>query len=182
MKKLNELLILLNEQPVRQLSNLNYKTNCDLVIGALRKKVFKRQCDCEDMINNIKTQFSKCSKTNDKIRILSILPCTWTSHRIKETFNCSWNIAEKVTKLRQVSGIPLEPVIKTRQCSLPDQTIQLVKDMFRCEEISRIMPGKKDFVTIRENGTKSQVQKRLLLVTLNEAYQLFKEKFPDVKV
>jgi hypothetical protein len=45
-----------------------------------------------------------------------------------------------------------------------------------------MMPGKKDFVSVKQGGKREHVQKRLVLSNLKEAYQLFKEKFPDEKI
>ena len=44
------------------------------------------------------------------------------------------------------------------------------------------MPGKKDFVSIRQEGKRVQVQKRLVLSNLKEVYHEFKDKFRNEKV
>lgn len=44
------------------------------------------------------------------------------------------------------------------------------------------MPGKKDFISIREDGKRIHLQKRLVLSNLKEIYVAFKQKFPDCKV
>ena len=44
------------------------------------------------------------------------------------------------------------------------------------------MPGKKDFVSVKQEGKRVQVQKRLMLSNLREVYREFKEKFPDRKI
>lgn len=44
------------------------------------------------------------------------------------------------------------------------------------------MPGMRDFVTIRRNGQKERLQKRLVLCNLKELYTCFKDSNPDVKV
>lgn len=44
------------------------------------------------------------------------------------------------------------------------------------------MPGKKDFVSVKQGGQRVHVQKRLVLSNLKEAYQLFKDKHPDEKI
>lgn len=54
-----------------------------------------------------------------------------------------------------------------------------VKDFYNSDEVSRMMPGKKDCVTIRNEHRKIQVQKRLVLANLHEVYQLFKQTFPE---
>ena len=44
------------------------------------------------------------------------------------------------------------------------------------------MPGKKDFVSVKQEGKRVHVQKRLMLSNLREVYHEFKEKFPDRKI
>ena len=44
------------------------------------------------------------------------------------------------------------------------------------------MPGKKDFVTLRKDGKRYQIQKRLILSNLKEAYYNFKDKHQDLKI
>ena len=40
------------------------------------------------------------------------------------------------------------------------------------------MPGKKDFLSVMENGARKHIQKSLVLSNLKEVYQLFSEKDP----
>lgn len=45
------------------------------------------------------------------------------------------------------------------------------------------MPGKRDCISVKdENGSKTAVQKRLILCNLKEAYVIFKEKYPQIKI
>ena len=50
--------------------------------------------------------------------------------------------------------------------------MELVKDFLNSDDVSRMMPGKKDYVTIRNKEGKIQVQKRLVFANLKEIYQL----------
>lgn len=59
---------------------------------------------------------------------------------------------------------------------------QLVVNFYSEDDVSRMIPGKKDFVTIRNKGGKIQVQKRLMLTNLSEVYQLFKQKYSCRKI
>ena len=43
------------------------------------------------------------------------------------------------------------------------------------------MPRKKDFLSVKENGERKHIQKRLLLSNLKEVYQLFSEKYPNIR-
>ena len=45
------------------------------------------------------------------------------------------------------------------------------------------MPGMKDVISVRQSdGTRERLQKRLLLLNLNELYQSFKEEHPQLQV
>ena len=44
------------------------------------------------------------------------------------------------------------------------------------------MPGKKDYVSVKQGETRIHIQKRLVLSNLKEVYHLFKEKYPTTTV
>lgn len=72
--------------------------------------------------------------------------------------------------------------MKKKGRSLPEVTVNKVKNFYSSDEISRVMPGIKDCVTIRENETRRQIQKKLLLHSSRDIYNLFKDKFPEAKL
>ncbi|GBN26690.1 hypothetical protein AVEN_259915-1 [Araneus ventricosus] len=61
-------------------------------------------------------------------------------------------------------------------------TADLVKEFYQNDEISRQMPGKKDFVSVKKDGKRAHVQKHLILSILRESYVLFKEHYPDKRI
>jgi hypothetical protein len=63
-----------------------------------------------------------------------------------------------------------------------EQVVRIVKGFYPSEEISRIMPGKKDVVSVMIDGERKHLQKHLVLCNLKEAYTNFKEKYPNLKV
>ena len=60
--------------------------------------------------------------------------------------------------------------------------MQLVKEFYLSDAVSRIMPGKRDCISVKVNGKKTLMQKRLLLSNLIEAHRQFQNEHPDVKV
>lgn len=58
----------------------------------------------------------------------------------------------------------------------------LVSDFYNSDSVSRATPGKADFVTVREAGQKKHEQKRHLLMTISEAFEMFKEDHPNTKI
>ena len=48
--------------------------------------------------------------------------------------------------------------------------------------MSRMMPGSKDYKSVLEGEARVHKQKRLILMNLNEAYELFKARHPESKI
>ncbi|CAF4761226.1 unnamed protein product, partial [Rotaria sp. Silwood2] len=60
------------------------------------------------------------------------------------------------------------------QRSLSIELKQLVMNFYSRDDISYQLPGKRDFITIKDdNGTSKTIQKRILLFSLREAHRLF---------
>ena len=57
----------------------------------------------------------------------------------------------------------------------------MVQNFYESDKISRVMPGKKDCVSIKVNDARILVQKILLLGNLKEVYRQFKDQFPAEK-
>ena len=96
-------------------------------------------------------------------------------------FGCSQRMACQAVQLAKESGILTSPNPK-RGRPLHEDTRALVIAFYKDEELSRLMPGKKDFLLVREDGKRLHAQKRLLLCNLKEAYQLFVSRHPDMKI
>ena len=48
--------------------------------------------------------------------------------------------------------------------------------------MSRQAPGRKDVISIKTDGVRTSYQKRHMLMTIKEAFQLFVEEYPDLKI
>lgn len=134
-----------------------------------------------EMLQQLKEKFASTTKRSEKMTILSILPKSWSCQKIEEEFGVTNYMARAAKKLVREKGILSTPNPKPGR-TLSDVTAESVKDFYNSDEVSRMMPGKKDYVTIRNKEGKNQVQKRLVLANLHEIYQLFKEKFPANKI
>ena len=81
-------------------------------------------------------------------------------------------------KLFREKGILSTPESKKGN-TISKEVIDLVTEFYCNDEFSRMMPGKKDFVSIARN---QHMQKRLILCNLKELYVMFKEQHPNVKI
>ena len=56
-----------------------------------------------------------------------------------------------------------------------------MKKFYKEETITREMPGQKDCISMTIDGVKQKCQKHLILCTLREAYEAFKNKHLNIK-
>ena len=87
----------------------------------------------------------------------------------------------KAKALVAENGILATPNPKSGR-SLPQETQRLVISFYEDDDNSRMMPGKKDCVSVRKSKGRVTIQKRLVLSNLRELYRNFKDKHPDFKV
>ena len=109
------------------------------------------------------------------------LPKSWSVKKIQQEFGVSNYTARKSKELVKEKGIVSLPSPKLGPL-LPSEMIDMIQEFYESDEITRVMPGKKDFVSVKIEGKCVHVQKQLVLNNLREVYHGFKEKFPDRKI
>ena len=84
-------------------------------------------------------------------QVLSALPPT-PKRKSKLVINLAQmcHIAERTTSRRKL---------------FPESTLDIVNTFYARDDTSRQLPGKKDFVTIRDNGVKKRIQKKSVIVS-----------------
>ena len=65
---------------------------------------------------------------------------------------------------------------------LPAELRKVVAEFYEGDRMSRQMPGKKDCVSVEIEGEKKNIQKRMILRTVYEAYLSFKEEHSHSKL
>ena len=185
---LNESLKSLEQTPVskRKLESEQYPRKKLRVETAVRKKLElisrhplpdSEETQCE-MITQLKDKFNKTELRSEKLTILTVLPRSWTLATIKEEFEVSDYMARQAKTLVREKGI-----LSSANCragkSLSKDIVNVVQDFYKSDSVSRIMPGMKDYVSVKKDGVRVHEQKHLVLCNLKEAYHLFKEKFPE---
>lgn len=200
LSQLNKSLVLLGESPVvknKLTSRVNYfKRKSESADKAVKRKLHlvsestlsdsmlsevTQSDDESEMIKQLKEKFSNITKRSEKIQILTVLPKSWSIRKIESEFNVSNYMARKTKKIVKEKGILSMPNPKSGKV-LSKTTVDTVKLFYNDEKISRSMSGKKDYVSVSINGNREQIQKRLVLCNLKEAYQQFKEEYPDCRI
>ena len=152
------------------------------VLFAVGHEEKETQDDGLEMIKQLKDKFAVASSRSEKLTILTILPKSWSAAKMMSEFGVTNYMASSAKKLVENKGVLSSPNSKAGK-TLSQATLELVKSFYHHDDVSRVMPGKKDFVSSRnDDGEKVHLQKRLVLCNLKEAYHHFKELHPNVKV
>lgn len=130
----------------------------------------------EEMVNQLKSKFAESTAKDEKVRILSVLPKSWSARKIANTFNTTIHMAILAKKLVVENGILCSPNQRVGTNVIDQETVTLVKDFFLSDDISRVCPGKRDYITVNESNIKISKQRRLILMNLAEAYAIFKQQ------
>lgn len=138
----------------------------------------QREQDLEEIFDNLKSKFLSLDERDPlRIRILTVLPASWSERKIADEFNTSRHSVKKARKLKQKSGI-MGDVCAKRGKSISEETVEKIKQFYNSDDNSRVLPSVKQTVTMRVDGKNIKVQKRLLLLSLNELYALFTQQNP----
>ena len=115
-------------------------------------------------------QTSTCK--NDKVKFLTLLPKAFSRKHIIDQFGVSKRM---VDASRNLGFLESPPCHRGRPFSV--EIINLVLQIYQDDEFSRLLPGMKDCKSIVHG--KEKKQKRLLMLTVAELYQVFKERYRD---
>lgn len=108
-------------------------------------------------------------------QLLTLCPDSWTPHYAAKFFGVSRHLVEKARELKNTQGILSTPSYSSRSY-ITDEIKKIVEEFYCDDMYSRIMPGKKDCVSL---GHGQHMQKRLILCNLVELYSEFKKTHPD---
>ena len=126
-------------------------------------------------MNWLKDEFQKTTSGEKRMKILTLSPLS-ISHTM-QFFNTTKYMVNKSRYLRKEYGILPEIPKVSKGKILTGDIIAEVENFYQCDDVSRICPGKSDFLSVRDkDGNKIHMQKRLLLGNLKELYELYKEE------
>lgn len=136
------------------------------------------------MIEKLKTAFSALEENDPlRLRILTIVPDHWTLKKIAEEYNTTIDYARRARNILKNDGLFAEVGPKQQLGKrLPLSSVNLIKEFYNRDGVSRIMPGIKYTISMTVNGVKQRVQKRLLQLGLKDLHMTFKEENIKEKV
>lgn len=185
--RINKLLFEVGEPPVK-IKRLSSENECKKVIKAAISILGNKNDSSDDSVNQTKNQinhfkvaFDQKISRSDKIQVLTTLPLEWSTKMIRREFQVSRRMVRCAKKIREQSGFASQPPVKEGK-RLHTLTQERIKNFYLCDDVSRMMPGMKDYVSVVENGEKQHKQKRLLLFNIQDLHTKFRKAFPDEKI
>ena len=133
---------------------------------------------CDQMMTSIQDKVLSATSYQAKLQALTLCPPNWSIKKSAEFFSASEYAIWAAKKLAQQHGILSLPAPKHGKDLLHDLLDQ-VNQFYHDDEFSRVMPGKKDCVSI---GRHNYVQTCLILCNLKELYTSFQEKYPEERI
>lgn len=137
----------------------------------------------DEMIQQLHDKFDKeTTSRRDKIQLLTILPQSLSINEVMSEFDASKRMVQIAKQLYSETGVLSKPAAKGGNV-LESTTSATVQAFYLDDENSRILAGKKDFVSVKQpTGQRERIQKRLVLCNLKELYRHFCDKYPDMKI
>ena len=189
-EKVNRALSILNISPLKKSQLTNAKgmeRKLDNIRDGIKEQlnlgeVDQNASDASELLESLKSQYDRAVNRCEKYKILTSLPDNWTEHKIAKAFGCSRNLARDALRLRSIYGQGSDPGLKAGH-KIPNEVSTKVLEFYYAQDVTKQLPGKKDCILVREGGTKTFKQKRLLLASnLGEAYAHFKSENPDITI
>lgn len=142
----------------------------------------QREIELEEMLDELKKKFSSLSLNDpQRLVILTIVPTSWSIKKIAREFRCSERLAKRAKQLKAAKGILGDTTAKGGK-KLSETTVEKINEFYQTDSNSRVMPGVKDVKSVKIDGKRVLMQKRLLLLDLNGLYSKYKELHPDFPV
>ena len=138
------------------------------------KEIHEKAAQFDHLMCLIKGKVLSCKTSREKIQYITLCPCKWLIDKCSEYFQVSQYLIRKSRDFAKENGVLSLPSQKKGK-SVNHEMKEEIVSFYEDDEISRIMAGKKDYVSIGRNMHK---QKRLLLGNLKELHSIFKLKYP----
>ncbi|CAF1550492.1 unnamed protein product [Adineta ricciae] len=130
-----------------------------------------------ELISGLKNLYNVSDK-HEQVRLLTIAPSNWGRQRIENFFESSQWQARQARELRLSKGVLAFPDDRRGNQPLESAVIDAVKTFFDQDWISRVSSNKSDILLLK----KQSVAKRFMLLTIDEAFEKFKNDFPQYEI
>jgi hypothetical protein len=132
----------------------------------------------DEFMDQLKAKFNQVDKKYLKIQLLTTVPKSMSISEIQNEFGTTQHMVRTAKDLQSKYGAISLPEPRIGK-QIPNDLKQSVINYYNDDEVSRILPGKNDCVTVRIEQQKMKVQKRLMMCTLKECFEGYKERYKN---
>ena len=112
-------------------------------------------------------------------RVLTLAPHSWTVKKNPNFFGELEYLFRQAKEIRKNQGV-LEQLPRKSHEGISMELQEKVRSFYESDEVSQMCPGKKDYVSVKnDKGDRVKMQKRLLFANLKKNYVLFKKEHDD---
>ena len=174
-RKINSATDAITEKVAETLTLTKIDLDNTLIVGNEddAKQIHEKAAQFDQLMSLIKGKVLSCKTSHEKIQYLTPCPCEWSIDKCSiSKFDNS-----KIQRFRQRKWCFIRAIANEREInqSASHEMKEEIVSFYEDDKIFRIMPGKKDYVSIGRNIHK---QKRLLPVNLKGLQTIFKLKYP----
>ncbi|KAK3929167.1 ARL14 effector protein [Frankliniella fusca] len=142
---------------------------------------FENSSYFEEMVTQLQEYINQSSSDADNLHALSVLPRSMSVEKIREYFNVSKRLVKNTKSLVDRSGILCTPNKKLGRPK-SEEILDAAKRFYLRQDISKELPGKNNFVTVRENGVRERRQVHLLMANIRHVHEEFLKNHPDMQL
>ncbi|KZS09833.1 Cc8L18.2-like protein [Daphnia magna] len=175
--------------PVANLNRCSKKRRLNLfekVIDSVKRNVMTESDDSpifkvEDysrLMSELREKIHSASNSKEQYSLLTLAPSSWTQSQTASYFGVSLRAAAKASALYRENGIlPKAEGGNKRKGGLTEDDEKRIVEFYTSDEFSRQLPGMKNVKSVKQaDGKRLNVQKRLLLVNIDELHRDYKKK------
>lgn len=134
----------------------------------------------EDYLDSMEAVKEKINSTEDrskKLSLLTLAPNSWTNRQTSKYFGVSeYCVAQARSNKEKCGTLSDAPSGKNRKGQVTDADKQRMIEFYTSDEYSRQLLGMKNVIIVKQsNGKRLKIQKRLLLVNINELHADYKK-------
>jgi hypothetical protein len=133
--------------------------------------------DCQSLLNGIK-QFFFLSHKEQQLQLLTISPSDWGRKKIEYYFGCTEHQSKEAIILKDEYGVLARPMFFSGNKPIAKTTIDKVIEFYEDDKISLQSSNKKDRIKVNDE----EKIFRFMEMSVGEAYTLFKDEYPSIKI
>ena len=123
-------------------------------------------------VEQLKQKFHNKINISQKIKLLSLVPVHWAIQETVNEFKTTQYMVKQARALRDVKGILGERSTDIRNPKkLTTEVVNQIVNFYEDDSNSRLLPGAKDYISIKTVDGRQHIQKQLILCNVSELYQ-----------